>query len=61
MSRYPLQTEPQKSRFEAGVTNETGELTSQGQELFTQFLFDGRDVANFDAEVVKPLIAAKAE
>jgi hypothetical protein len=53
--------EPQKSRIKAGITDESGALTTEGKDVLLQFMFDGGEIANFDKEVVAPIIEAMKE
>lgn len=48
--------EPQKSFIEQGITDERGELTSDGYKLFVHYLFDNKDNQTaFYNDVVKPI------
>ena len=49
-------TEPNKTFVKAGVMNEDITLTSEGKELFIQFMFD-KHAAEFKTDVVDKIIA----
>ncbi len=48
-------TEPQKSRQIAGITDKEGQLTSDGKEVFLNYLLSKDDGA-FDKTIVKPVV-----
>ena len=50
-------TEPQKSRLTAGITDKEGQLTSEGKEVYLNYLLS-KDTS-FDAEIVAKVIAAQ--
>lgn len=49
-------TEPNKTFVKAGVMNEDLSLTSEGKELFIQFMFD-KHATEFKTEVVDAILA----
>lgn len=51
-------TEPEKSRRAADITDDQGDLTSQGKDLFIAYLLT-KNEADFDTTVVQPILAAK--
>jgi hypothetical protein len=48
--------EPEKSFRKAGITNESGMLTSEGQDIFLTWLLKNNG-ASFKTEVVDPILA----
>ena len=50
-------TEPQKSRLAAGITDKEGQLTSEGKDVYLNYLLS-KDTT-FDADIVAKVIAAQ--
>lgn len=48
-------TEPEKSAVKAGIITDDGSLTSDGKELFLEYLYEGTKV-DFDTKVVQPIL-----
>lgn len=55
-----FRSEPEKSFIKAGVMNESLELTTEGKDLFIDFLFEkNKDL--FNTEIVQKIIAEQEE
>ncbi len=52
--------EPEKSFVKAGITDESDSLTSDGTELFIEWLFE-KNKADFNTEVVQPILKEQEE
>ncbi len=51
-------TEPQKSRQKAGITDEKGKLTTDGESVYINYLLSKEPTtAGFDDVIVKPVVA----
>lgn len=51
-------TEPQKSRQKAGITDEKGKLTPEGENVYLNYLLSKEPTtAGFDDLIVKPVVA----
>lgn len=58
--RIARMAEPEKSFAKAGIADMNGNLNSEGQNLFNEFLF-GKHKEEFKKEVVDPILALKKE
>lgn len=57
-----LKSEPEKSFIKAGITVPSGEFTSEGKELFINWLAQDKDtMAKFNEQVVQPLLEQMKE
>lgn len=52
--------EPEKSFRKCGITGSDGELTSDGKDVFLQWLFD-QNKETFNKEVVQPILKAEED